>query len=153
MNYTSTVLIGLRQGAKTRELEDPVPEQLPTNSRLFGASLTAPFRLSGVISHVRYHIICLYCIATAVSSGFTVYAFRRKEGTHINTDIRRARWFHKPHLIFSLPSLFWKIQVVSSDICMSVYFSRPLMFKCPNQSLWDLLCIPWLLSPSHRHSS
>jgi hypothetical protein len=52
--------------AETYELEDIITEQFHRNGRLYGSSLTALFRLSGVMSHV---------IVTAVSSGSAIQGF------------------------------------------------------------------------------
>jgi hypothetical protein len=48
------------QREETRELEYLISEPLPSNGLLYGPSLTALFRLSGVMSHLIYMFIW-YC--------------------------------------------------------------------------------------------
>jgi hypothetical protein len=38
-------------------------------------------------------------------------------------------------------------------VCVSVYPPPQITFECLNQSLWNLVCISWQLSPSQRRTS
>jgi hypothetical protein len=63
-----------RSAQKPKKLEDLITEPLSGNGLLRSASLAALFLLFGAMSH-NMHIICLYDILTAVSSGSTISAF------------------------------------------------------------------------------
>jgi hypothetical protein len=56
--------------------------------------------------------------------------------------------------LISLLSLFWKknksrLMRSSCCLCVCMYIS----FECLNQSIWNLLCISWHLSPCQRRTS
>jgi hypothetical protein len=59
------------QNAEIQTSEDLIIKPLPSNDCLHGASLTALFCLSDIMSH-----ICLYGIVMVVSSGSTIPVFR-----------------------------------------------------------------------------
>jgi hypothetical protein len=58
-------------------------------------------------------------------------------------------WLPLNATVFSLLS---KSRRMRSSCCLCVC-DPPLTFACLNQSLWNVVCIPWNLSPSQRHTS
>jgi hypothetical protein len=95
-----TVVSSHSQSAETRKLEDVITKPLPNNGRHHVSSLTALFRLSGVMSHVTY-MFTWYCRGRHFWLHYSGLQVLGCTDRHMDTLTQTARWSHKPPLFVS----------------------------------------------------
>jgi hypothetical protein len=76
---------------------------------------------------------------------------------HIGSDIEKLiTGIHRQHgdrMSLLRKVGLWNHLAVCQCVCVTVCLSPPMKFECLNQSLRNLVCISWHLSPSQRCTS